>query len=204
MNFFFRALILILFGILLLRVVGRKSISQMTIAETVIMISIGTLIVQPIANRSIWRAIYGAGIFVAVTMIVEYLQLKIDPLEKLITGRAKVVITNGQLVPETLKKMRITVDQLEMRLRQAGIEKISDVKTATIEPNGMLGYELMEDAKPLTIGQFKALAIELGMTNTNQINQVNLNKQANPANEDNVFTEVKNNRHQFEIPDQLH
>ena len=201
MNFFFRALILILSGTLLLRIVGRKSISQMTIAETVIMISIGTLIVQPIANTSIWRAIYGAGVFVVVTMIVEYLQLKIDPLEKLITGRAKVVITNGQLVPETLKKMRITVDQLEMRLRQSGIEKISDVKTATIEPNGMLGYELMEDAKPLTIGQFKMLAIELGMTNANE---VNLNKQANPANEDNIFTEVKNNRHQFEMPDQLH
>ena len=44
------------------------------------------------------------------------------------------------------------------------------------------------------------LAIELGMTNANQVNP---NKEANQENEDNLFTEVKNNRHQFEIPDQL-
>ena len=44
-----------------------------------------------------------------------------------------------------------------MRLRNQGISSIEDVKTATIEPNGQLGYELMEDAKPLTIGEFKKL-----------------------------------------------
>lgn len=44
-----------------------------------------------------------------------------------------------------------------MRLRNAGISTIKDVKTATIEPNGQLGYELQEDAKPLTVGDFKQL-----------------------------------------------
>jgi uncharacterized membrane protein YcaP (DUF421 family) len=55
-----------------------------------------------------------------------------------------------------LKKLRLTVDQLEMRLRNQGISNIEDVKKATIEPNGLLGYELQEDAKPLTIGEFKS------------------------------------------------
>lgn len=157
MNFTFiwQTALLILSGILLLRIAGRKSISQMTLAQTVVMISLGTIIVQPIVQKSMWKAIAGAAIFVAAILILEYLQLKFNFFEKFITGKSKIIIQNGQLNIKTLKKLRLTVDQLEMRLRNKGITKLEDVKFATIEPNGQLGYELVDDAKPLTVGEFK-------------------------------------------------
>jgi len=193
MDLIWKSALLILSGITFLRLSGRKSISQMTISQTVVMISIGTLIVQPIADKSIWRAILAVALFSGASLIMEYLQIKFDPIEKLLTGNAKPVIENGQLLPNNLKKMRITVDQLEMRLRQQGISKISDVKTATLEPNGQLGYELVEDAKPLTVREFKKM---MGSFVESQ-NQGQ--KQAN-----NIFTEVSNKGHENQIPDQLH
>jgi uncharacterized membrane protein YcaP (DUF421 family) len=48
LSFIWKPFLLIISGILLLRISGRKSISQMTLAQTVVMISIGTIIVQPI------------------------------------------------------------------------------------------------------------------------------------------------------------
>lgn len=157
MNFIWQSFILILAGILLLRIAGRKSISQMTLAQTVVMISIGTIIVQPIVEKSVMKAIVGAAIFVISNLILEYFQLKSNNFEKFITGKSKIVINKGVIHVQNLKKLRLTVDQLEMRLRNHGISNIKDVKTATIEPNGQLGYELIEDAKPLTIGEFKKL-----------------------------------------------
>ncbi|NKE06951.1 MULTISPECIES: DUF421 domain-containing protein [Mesobacillus] len=154
-TFIWQTALLILSGILLLRIAGRKSISQMTLAQTVVMISLGTIIVQPIVQKSMWKAIAGAAIFVAAILILEYLQLKFNFFEKFITGKSKIIIQNGQLNIKTLKKLRLTVDQLEMRLRNKGITKLEDVKYATIEPNGQLGYELTDDAKPLTVGEFK-------------------------------------------------
>lgn len=156
-NFIWYSFILILAGILLLRLAGRKSISQMTLAQTVVMISIGTIIVQPIVEKSVMKAIVAAAIFVISLLILEYLELKSNTFEKFITGKSKIVINNGTLNIQNLKKLRLTVDQLEMRLRNQGISNIEDVKTATIEPNGLLGYELQEDAKPLTKGEFKKL-----------------------------------------------
>lgn len=146
---------LILSGILLLRIAGRKSISQMTLAQTIVMISIGTIIVQPIVQKSMLKAIGGAAIFVVAIVIIEFLELKFNFFEKFITGKSKVVIQNGQLNIKNLKKLRLTVDQLEMRIRNQGLSRIEDIKTATIEPNGQLGYELEDDAKPLTVGEFK-------------------------------------------------
>jgi uncharacterized membrane protein YcaP (DUF421 family) len=157
MSFIWQSFLLIVAGILLLRLAGRKSISQMTLAQTIVMISIGTIIVQPIVEKSVLKAVIGAAIFVAAIVIIEYLEVKFNSFEKFITGKSKIVIENGTLNTKNLKKLRLTVDQLEMRMRNQGISKMEDVKIATIEPNGLLGYELNDNAKPLTVGEFKKL-----------------------------------------------
>ena len=199
LSFIWQSFLLIMAGILLLRIAGRKSISQMTLAQTVVMVSIGTIIVQPIVGKSVIKAIIGAAIFVTSLVILEYLQLKFNILEKFITGKSKIVIENGALNIKNLKKLRLTVDQLEMRLRNQGITKIEDVKMATIEPNGLLGYELNDHAKPLTIGEFQKL-LDLYFP---LLQNVEKNRPQNPIPEkENIFEEINNLRPQ-EHPDYL-
>ncbi|MGG3279155.1 DUF421 domain-containing protein [Paenibacillus solani] len=152
-----KSLVLITFGMMLLRIAGRKSISQMTIPTTITMISIGTIIVQPIAEESILLTGVAAIAFISVLIFVEILQVRWNRFEKWIKGPAIIVIEGGQLEERNLKKLRLTVDALEMKLRLQGISKISDVKTATIEPNGQLGYELQDSAKPVTVSQLESL-----------------------------------------------
>jgi len=156
-NEVWKSVVVILGGMVLLRFAGRKSISQMTIPTTVIMISIGTVIVQPIAERSIWLALLAACVFVVLLIFLEGLQLKWNFFERLMQNKAYIVIKDGEIQPQALKKIRMTVDQLEISLRQAGIRRHSDVKTATIEPNGQLGYELLEEASPVTLKQMRDL-----------------------------------------------
>ncbi len=171
---------MVITGMVLLRIAGRKSISQMSVATTVIMISIGTTIVQPIANSQLGKAIGSAAIFILSLIFIEFLILKFNWFEKLMSGQSKVVIENGQIVKKNLRSFRMSVDQLEMRLRQKGIANISDVKTATVEPNGQVGYELMRHAKPVTIGELERI---LGM------------KPGIPMEQSSLFREVSKNHH---------
>ncbi|SDM39621.1 DUF421 domain-containing protein [Sediminibacillus halophilus] len=188
-QFVFRSVILVLSGILLLRISGRKSISQMTLAQTVVMISIGSVIIQPIVERSVIRTIIVAAIFVFTLIVIEWLQLKFNVVEKFITGKSKIVIQNGQLEIKNLNKNRLTVDQLEMFLRQQGISNLSAIKTATIEPNGQLGYELKEDARPLTVGEFKKM-IHPSMLNPAVMDSTQQPKQ---SSQQNLFEEITAN-----------
>jgi len=145
-----KSALIVLAGTVLLRIAGRKSISQMTLAQTVIMIGIGSLLIQPLAGENIWSTLYVGSLLVATLIIVEYSQLKIDFLEQLITGKAKVLIEDGQLKLNNLRSVRLTVDQLETQLRIQNVNKISDVKWATIEPNGQIAIILKEEAKTST------------------------------------------------------
>ncbi|MBO9129012.1 YetF domain-containing protein [Bacillus sp. 165] len=152
-----KSILMVVIGVLFLRFAGRKSIAQMTLAETVVMISIGAIIIQPIVENSVSKTILAIGTFIVTLVILEVLQLKFNPLEKFLTGKAKIVIEEGTICVGNLRKMRMTVDQLEMLLRQQGIINFSSIKIATIEPNGTLGYDLYPDEKPLTVGEFKKL-----------------------------------------------
>jgi len=183
-----KSIFIVFAGMILLRFAGRKSISQMSVATTVIMISIGTTIVQPIANHAMWIAVGSATMFIISLIIIEYLQLKYDWFEKLMSGRSKVLIENGQINQHNLRSMRMTVDQLEMRLRQNGVSNISDVNTATLEPNGQIGYELMRHAKPVTIGDLERI---LGL------------KFESTPDQSTLFQEVKSNQHASSIDPKL-
>jgi uncharacterized membrane protein YcaP (DUF421 family) len=183
MNFIWESIVLVIAGFLLLRLAGRKSIAQMSISTTVVMISIGSIIVQPIVETKVWKTVGATAIFIAVLVLVEYLEMKFNIFEKFMTGKSKMVISNGNLEVKTLRKLRLTVDKLEMLLRQQGITKISDVKSATIEANGQLGYELMPDAKPLTVGEFTKL-----------MSQFQLKEMPTPPGFT-IFEEVKDGEH---------
>ncbi|WP_100332096.1 DUF421 domain-containing protein [Bacillus xiapuensis] len=166
----------------------------MTTAQTVIMISIGTLLIQPLVGKNIW-ATFGIAIILIVTfMLIEWIQMKWDFAETLFTGRSKVVIENGILNEKNLKKVRLSVDDLDMLLRQKGIESIQDVKWATFEPSGQLGYMLADQKKLATKEDLDALhqalnALAQQLSSSHFVQQP---KQPSPDANSNTFTEVKN------------
>ncbi len=161
----------------------------MTVAQTVVMISIGAIIIQPIIEDSIWRTVGAAMIFILILILFEWIQVKSNTLEKLITGKSQVVILNGQIQYDKLKKLRFTVDQLELRLRQNGISSFADVKIGTLEANGQLGYEFMPKAKPVTVGDLE-----------NILGKALITHEEKPPS---VFEEVLKEKHENPNPDDV-
>ncbi|WP_443138256.1 DUF421 domain-containing protein [Piscibacillus sp. B03] len=172
----------------------------MTLAQTVIMIAIGSLLIQQVSGRNLGVTFLIGGVLVGTLIIMEILQLKSDWLEKIITGKSKVVIENGTINERNLAKVRMTVDQLEMNIRQKNVTKLSDVSYVTIEPNGQIGYMLKEEAQPVTKREFQQL-IKLISSNQQLIQQIN--QQNSQNNEENIFKEVSKHGHKKEPPQHL-
>ncbi|MFE8702672.1 DUF421 domain-containing protein [Cytobacillus sp. FJAT-54145] len=191
LNLFWTSVLMLLTGTILLRVAGRKSISQMTVAQTVIMISIGSIIIQPIVETSVPNTMIAVSIFIGGLILMEWLQVKFNFIEKFLTGKSVVIVENGQINTKNLKTLRFTVDQLEMRLRQNGVSNIEDLKTATLEPNGQLGYELKREARPVTVGDLEKM-----------LPQLILKLQSN-TEEPSIFNEVRSKSHETPHPNRL-
>lgn len=76
-----KAIVMLLVGTLLLRIAGPKSISQLTVQQTVIMISIGSIIIQPFIEHNLLETIYAATIFIVALVIMEKLSIQSDFLK---------------------------------------------------------------------------------------------------------------------------
>jgi uncharacterized membrane protein YcaP (DUF421 family) len=181
-------------GKFILRIGGRKSISQMTITQTIVMIGIGSLLISPVANRGLVITLCSALIITLLMVISEYIEVKFDIWETVFTGKAVMVIENGAPIIKNLKKLRMSIDRLETRLRQNGVSSIEDVKYGTIEVSGQLGYELKDDKKPLTKGDITTLLADISAIKGKL--GIETSPQAKAPSSNNIFEEL--NQKNFE------
>lgn len=190
-NWIWETIVIFFVGKIILRLGGRKSISQMTITQTIVMIGIGSLLIQPIAEENIMTTLLVALVFTILMVISEYIEIKWDIFETIFSGKAVIVIEDGKPIMNNLKKLRLTVDRLETRLRQNGVSSMMDVKTATIEVSGQVGYELKDNKKPISKEDFNTIMMEIAdikkvIAGNNKIDKKNENSN------DNIFNEIKN------------
>ncbi|WP_078578431.1 DUF421 domain-containing protein [Salipaludibacillus agaradhaerens] len=200
LHFIWKAVVIVFGGVLILRLAGRKSISQLTVAQTVLMIAVGSLIIQPVGDRNIWITLIITLLLVLTLLFIEYLVMKNDTLESFFYSKAIIVIENGRIVEQNLKKLRLTVDMLEVRLRQQGIKNIHDVQWATIESNGQLGYMFKPEKEPATKEDIQQLidALRVALPQVDH----DLPKKNKPASS-HLFSEVVTNKHKKQPEDHL-
>jgi len=150
LDFVWKAVLIVFMGTLLLKIAGRNSISKLTVSEIVLMSTIGPLLSRPIENKSIWTSLVVASLLILTVIVFQYLKIKYKPFELLLTGKSIAIIEDGQLNLENMKKIRLTIENLKMRLHQLGITSIEDLEWATVETNGQLGYQLKPNLQPAT------------------------------------------------------
>lgn len=194
LDWIWHSILIFYVGTFILRLGGRKSISQMTISQTVVMIGLGSLLIQPVTGKGLLITFLVAFILSLFMIITEYFEVKVDFLENLFSGKAVIVIQNGRPNIKNLQRLRLSIDKLETRLRQAGVSSIDDVKYATIEVSGQLGYELKDNKKPLTRDDLMPLMTEIvqikNMISGNNTTQGNNSNN----NSNNIFTEIISDR----------
>ncbi|WP_156291926.1 DUF421 domain-containing protein [Oceanobacillus salinisoli] len=202
LHFIWKAIVIVVGGVLILRLAGRKSISQLTVAQTIMMIAVGSLIIQPVSDRNIWITLVITFLMVVTLLCIELIVLKSDRLETFIYGKSVIVVENGKINKENLRKLRLTVDMLEVRLRQQNIQNIGDLQWATIESNGQLGYSLKPNKQYATKEDIENL---ISMIQGNQQNPPVKTESTSPATSggDDIFTEVKNKGHKKKFPESL-
>lgn len=192
LHFIWKAMVIVVGGVLILRLAGRKSISQLTVAQTVMMVAVGSLIIQPVSERNIWITMLITLLMVVTLLFIEYLVLKFDALEKFVYGQSVIVVEKGKINERNLKKLRLSVDMLEVRVRQQGVQSISDLEWATIESNGQLGYMIKPEKQYATKEDIQQLTSMLQKISPKSFM---IESDQQPSGPDNLFNEIKHDGH---------
>lgn len=156
-----RSLIFLLLLFLTTKILGKKQISELSFFEYVAGITIGSIAGEVVTGLES-NAYHGALaiiVFGLVTFFVDYFSLYSKKFRDIVEGKGTVVIKDGKIMEENLKKERYTTDEISALLRQKGIFNLADVEFAVIEPRGNLSTLLKKENQPLSP---KALGIKVG------------------------------------------
>ncbi|QOR67862.1 DUF421 domain-containing protein [Cytobacillus suaedae] len=140
--------------LVLARIMGRKEIAQMTFFNFVSAIAIGSITGALVTNsnfsiRNGILALVGWAIF---TVAMGFIDIKSKKARVLIEGQPLIVVKDGQIMEDTLRKVRLDVDALNAMLRQQNVYTLADVEYAIFETNGKLSVLKKESKKSLTKG----------------------------------------------------
>ena len=160
MNYIWESLIILFTGFCLLRIAGKKTIGEMSGLEIITTLAIASTTGHAISETGLIKTILALCTLVTLLIFIQFLTTKSKSVERLFIGKPIPVIQEGKVITNNLKKLRMTVEQLEAKLHENGILSITDVKNASIEITGQLGYELMKHAKPVTVGELEQILKE--------------------------------------------
>ncbi|KQZ95878.1 hypothetical protein ASD64_18405 [Mesorhizobium sp. Root157] len=76
------------------------------------------------------------GVFVGLNYMTNKLSYHFPVIRRLLEQKPLLVIKDGQIIPENLKKELLTEDELKGNLRMDGVDDVSAVKVAHVESDG--------------------------------------------------------------------
>ncbi|SES11299.1 Uncharacterized membrane protein YcaP, DUF421 family [Salipaludibacillus aurantiacus] len=137
---------------LLARIMGKKHITDMTFYEYIVGIAIGSIAAEMTFGTEvrISNFVVGMVLWALFPMFISHIELKSFRFRTLTEGKPAVLIENGVIYEDRLRKESLTVDELMIHLRQKDVFKLDDVESAVMEKNGQISVLKKSNAQPVT------------------------------------------------------
>ena len=152
---FFRTVILYLLLIAGLRLSGKRQIGELEPIELVLTLLISDLASVPMQDFGLplFNGVIPIITLIALSTLFSAVSLRCVRFRDLVCGQPALVIRDGKLYQETMRRNRLTLDELFEQLRGQGVTDLDDVKYAVLETNGRLSVLLRSDRQPVTSEQ---------------------------------------------------
>ncbi|WP_258297797.1 DUF421 domain-containing protein [Paenibacillus peoriae] len=148
-----RTLMAVAILFLITKILGKRQVSQLSLFEYITGITIGNLAATiPMERESTWYlGLIALSVWVLTTLGIEYLQIKSKKIRDITDGRTTILIKDGKILEDNLRKERLTLDELMEQLRSKNVFKVSDVEFALMETSGEVNVLLTKDKQPVTL-----------------------------------------------------
>ena len=126
--------------IAVIRGLGKRQVGQMEPSEFVVTMLIANLATIPMENPElgIRGGLVPLSIVFVCERVISLVCLKSIRLRRILCGKPVILIENGHLLQENLRRTRVNLDELSGHLREQGVLDMKSVQFAILETNGSI------------------------------------------------------------------
>lgn len=138
-----------------IRLMGKRQVGQMEPSEFAVTMFMANLASIPVENLDTAVLV---GLWALITVLVlerllSWISLRSIRLRRFLCGKPVILIDNGHLLMENLRRTRVNLDELSGHLREQGILEIQSVQFAILETNGSLTVFPYPHLRPATAAE---------------------------------------------------
>jgi uncharacterized membrane protein YcaP (DUF421 family) len=134
-----RALILLAFGVLCVRIAGRKTFAQASPLDIIVALILGSnLSRMMIGNAEFWPSAASTLTLVVASRLLQMATLHWGPLANLLKGYPVVLVRDGIMDAKAMRRHGVSDADLAEGLRMEQRERLQDVRLATLEGGGKI------------------------------------------------------------------
>lgn len=152
-----RAILSLVTLFLITKLIGKKQVSELSLFDYVIGISIGNFAAEMTINLESQEAngILAVIIFGLVAYIVSKLTMKSIKLRRFFIGVPTMIIQDGKILYSSMKRMKLDINDLLEQCRMSGYFDISQIEYAILEAGGDLSILPKSDYRPVCPNDMK-------------------------------------------------
>jgi len=135
-----RAVLIFFYGLLLLRISGRRTFGRWSALDIVVSIIVGSALGRALTgNAPLPGTMVAAAVMVGLHVLIANIVARFPRLARIIEGQSIILAEQGRIDHRARKNSMISTSDLEEALRQKGIDgeaQIDQVKAMRLEPSG--------------------------------------------------------------------
>lgn len=152
LTIFTRSVLLYIASLLAMRAMGKREVGQLQPFELVVVIMIAELAATPMGGVGI-PLLYGILPMIALIVchgVIAALCMKCQPFRKWLSGQPSVLIRDGVICENEMRKSAMDLNDLMEAIRTAGILDPAEVGFAILEPGGQVNVFPKSDYRSVT------------------------------------------------------
>ena len=133
------------------KIMGHKQMAQLDFFDYITGITIGSIAAELATElEAPWKPLVAMIIYGLVALGLTILAHKFPKTRKYVNGTPTIVMDNGKLYRENMKKAKLELSEFMVLCRQEGYFNINDIETAVFEYNGRITILPKSEKRPLT------------------------------------------------------
>ena len=138
-----------------MRLMGKRQLGELEPSELVVAVLITDLAAHPLQDIGIplFNGLLPVAILLSCELLISWLSLKSSRFRAFCFRRPSILMENGRICLEELRKNRFSLDELCEELRGKGVTDLSTVRCAVLETDGTLNVLLRTEDQPATPAQ---------------------------------------------------
>ena len=148
-----------------MRLLGKRQLSELEISELIVAVLISDIASLPLQDAGLpfLNSLFPILALLSCELLISGITLKSAAIRGIIFGKPSILIENGKIDQQAMRKNRFSLDELAETLRSNDVTEITKLRYAILETDGDVNVILNSEAQALTEESLKSPQADSGM-----------------------------------------